>query len=74
MQPLEGAGARSIMRSNRLTVRNYPSGHMVYLDNASRTQMKEDLAPFYASAVVAPKAALAKELVSKDTEVLSLTP
>jgi carboxypeptidase C (cathepsin A) len=30
-----------------LTVRNYPSGHMVYLDGASRTAMKADLAQFY---------------------------
>ena len=30
-----------------LTVRNYPSGHMIYLDGASRTAMKTDLARFY---------------------------
>jgi len=30
-----------------LTVRNYPSGHMIYLDAASRTAMKADLAQFY---------------------------
>jgi carboxypeptidase C (cathepsin A) len=30
-----------------LTVRNYPSGHMIYLDGASRTAMKADLAQFY---------------------------
>ena len=30
-----------------LTVRNYPSGHMIYLDGASRTAMKGDLAEFY---------------------------
>jgi len=30
-----------------LTIKNYPSGHMVYLDNASRTAMKTDLAPFF---------------------------
>jgi carboxypeptidase C (cathepsin A) len=59
---------------NRLTVRNYPSGHMVYLDNASRTQMKKDLVPFYASAVVPPEAALAKEQEWRDTEVVSLSP
>jgi hypothetical protein len=35
--------------------------------------MKKDLAPFYASAVVAPEAVV-KELVSTDTESLSLTP
>lgn len=30
-----------------LIVRNYPSGHMIYLDNASRQAMKQDLAAFY---------------------------
>lgn len=54
---------------DRLTVRNYPSGHMVYLDNASRSAMKADLAPFFASAA-APEAALAKKGLSKDTEVV----
>ena len=46
----------------RLTVRNYPSGHMVYLDNASRTAMKADLAEFYASARPAPEALAARRL------------
>lgn len=55
---------------SRLTVRNYPSGHMVYLDNASRTAMKADLAPFFAAAA-APGAAFAKKRLSKDTEVVS---
>ena len=32
-----------------LTVRNYPSGHMIYLDNDSRQAMKRDLAEFYHS-------------------------
>lgn len=54
----------------RLTVRNYPSGHMVYLDNASRTAMKADLAPFYAGAVPSA-AALAKKGAAKETEVVS---
>lgn len=54
---------------DRLTVRNYPSGHMVYLDNASRSAMKADLAPFFASAA-APEAAFAKKRLSKDTEVV----
>ena len=40
--PLIDAHAR-----RNLTVRNYPSGHMVYLDGASRTAMKADLAQFY---------------------------
>lgn len=32
---------------SNLTIRNYPSGHMIYLDNESRTAMKADLAVFY---------------------------
>jgi carboxypeptidase C (cathepsin A) len=32
-----------------LTVQNYPSGHMIYLDNASRTAMKAHLTQFYHS-------------------------
>jgi carboxypeptidase C (cathepsin A) len=35
------------VRNKNLTIRNYPSGHMVYLDGASRTAMKGDLAAFY---------------------------
>ncbi|MDQ7977125.1 peptidase S1 [Paraburkholderia sp. SARCC-3016] len=34
-----------------LSARFYPSGHMVYLDGASRTALKHDLAQMYASAV-----------------------
>jgi carboxypeptidase C (cathepsin A) len=34
------------IRTN-LTVRNYPSGHMIYLEGASRTAMKADLAVMY---------------------------
>ncbi|MBV9288109.1 MAG: hypothetical protein JO288_09835 [Hyphomicrobiales bacterium] len=30
-----------------LTIRNYPSGHMIYLDGASRTQMKADVSALY---------------------------
>jgi carboxypeptidase C (cathepsin A) len=33
-----------------LTIRNYPSGHMIYLDNESRSAMKADLAAFYEDA------------------------
>ncbi|MBN9401405.1 MAG: peptidase S1, partial [Burkholderiales bacterium] len=40
--PLEDAKVR-----NNLTIRNYPSGHMVYLDGASRTALKADLAVMY---------------------------
>jgi len=35
---------------NNLTVRNYPSGHMIYLDDQSRSAMKSDLVPFYQQA------------------------
>jgi carboxypeptidase C (cathepsin A) len=34
-----------------VTVRNYMGGHMTYLDDASRPQMKADLAAFYRSAL-----------------------
>ncbi|TAL52798.1 MAG: peptidase S1 [Pandoraea sp.] len=35
---------------DNLTVRYYPSGHMVYLDGGSRTALKADLVNFYDSA------------------------
>jgi hypothetical protein len=35
---------------NNLTVRNYPSGHMIYLDRESRVAMKADLVAFYDAA------------------------
>jgi hypothetical protein len=43
--PLKDPHARG-----NLTVHNYPSGHMVYLDDKSRTEMKSDLVAFYQSA------------------------
>jgi carboxypeptidase C (cathepsin A) len=43
--PLDDAQIES-----NLTVHNYPSGHMVYLDNGSRAAMKVDLASFYGDA------------------------
>ena len=42
------------IRERNLTIRNYPSGHMIYLDGESRTMMKADLAAFYDSAVAQP--------------------
>jgi carboxypeptidase C (cathepsin A) len=42
--PLSNPQARG-----NLTIRNYPSGHMIYLDTASRAAMKADLAAFYDS-------------------------
>ncbi len=40
--PLTDAGARA-----NLMIRNYPSGHMIYLDGPSRTAMKADLGAIY---------------------------
>jgi carboxypeptidase C (cathepsin A) len=58
--PLKSPHARS-----NLSVHNYPSGHMVYLDDASRSAMKSDLAQFYpaamAQSLAAPRARPAKE-------------
>jgi carboxypeptidase C (cathepsin A) len=36
-------------RRESLTAKNYPSGHMIYLDPASRVAMRADLADFYSS-------------------------
>lgn len=48
------------LQSNIMT-RRYPSGHMIYLDNASRTAMKGDLASFY-DGVMANRPALMRVL------------
>lgn len=48
------------LRQN-ITLKNYPSGHMIYLDNPSRTRMKADLAAFYDS-VLTDRAAMARVL------------
>ena len=58
--------------ASNLTLRNYPSGHMVYLDNGSRTQMKADLAQFYGQApshVAAIRAAIKPEQVAASGSV-----
>lgn len=39
------------IRKRNLLIRNYPSGHMIYLDGDSRTAMKADLSAFYDSAI-----------------------
>ncbi len=52
--PLEDPQARQ-----NLTVQNYPSGHMIYLDNESRSAMKHDLAAFYKEATAHPSAVAA---------------
>jgi hypothetical protein len=46
--PLQNAAARA-----NLMIKNYPSGHMIYLDGPSRAAMKTDLASFYASTAAA---------------------
>jgi carboxypeptidase C (cathepsin A) len=43
--PLKSPDARA-----NLTIHNYPSGHMVYLDDKSRSGMKSDLVEFYQQA------------------------
>jgi carboxypeptidase C (cathepsin A) len=50
-------GAAALQKN--LTVRHYPSGHMIYLDGPSRTAMKADLTAFYAS-TTADRAAVAR--------------
>jgi hypothetical protein len=39
----------SIVKNN-LTIKNYPSGHMIYLDRESRVEMKADLVASYDAA------------------------
>ena len=51
--PLDNAAART-----NLAIRNYPSGHMVYLDGGSRTALKTDLASLYDRATHAVAARL----------------
>ncbi len=52
--------ADASIRKN-LTIRYYPSGHMIYLDGASRTALKADLARLYDSAT-ADRGAMARIL------------
>ncbi len=42
-----------------LSIHHYPSGHMVYLDDESRSEMKSDLAAFYQAATSESHAAAA---------------
>jgi hypothetical protein len=53
--PLQNAAARA-----NLTIRNYPSGHMVYLDGNSRTALKADLVTLYDGATHAVVARLTR--------------
>jgi carboxypeptidase C (cathepsin A) len=50
-----------------LTLKYYPSGHMIYLDGASRTAMKADLAAFYDSAL-GNRAAMARIIKLQDRQ------
>ena len=52
--------ADAAVRKN-LTIRYYPSGHMIYLDGGSRTALKADLARLYDSAT-ADRGAMARIL------------
>ena len=45
------------LKAKNLTIKNYPSGHMIYLNDASRTALKGDLATFY-DGVLADRPAL----------------
>lgn len=47
--PFGSDWARDIALAN-LTIRNYESGHMIYLDDEARSEMKGDLAKFYIEA------------------------
>jgi carboxypeptidase C (cathepsin A) len=47
---LENMPLRSPHARGNLTIRNYKSGHMIYLDNESRSLMKADLTVFYEDA------------------------
>ncbi|KVN90785.1 peptidase S1 [Burkholderia ubonensis] len=45
------------IKAQNLTIKNYPSGHMIYLNDASRTALKGDLGNFY-DGILANRAAL----------------
>lgn len=44
---LENMPLGNLHARDNLAIHNYPSGHMIYLDNDSRSAMKADLAAFY---------------------------
>jgi carboxypeptidase C (cathepsin A) len=66
--PLDSPHARE-----NLAIHNYPSGHMVYLDNASRSAMKTDLAGFYES-TWAHSLAVAPKRAGEETKRMSRSP
>ncbi|TCW86500.1 peptidase S1 [Burkholderia sp. SRS-46] len=49
------------LKAQNLTIKNYPSGHMIYLNDASRTALKGDLGNFY-DGILANRAALQRVL------------
>ncbi|WP_213302525.1 S10 family peptidase [Paraburkholderia sacchari] len=57
---------------NNLSARFYPSGHMVYLDGASRTALKADLAKLYQGAV-ADRPAIARIRALQRMSTMSAT-
>jgi len=59
--PLDDPRARK-----NLTIHNYPSGHMIYLDNESRSAMKKHLAAFYNESSVHPPT-VAAQLTPEET-------
>jgi carboxypeptidase C (cathepsin A) len=56
-----------------LAIYNYPSGHMVYLDNASHSAMKADLAAFY-ERNRSHSLAVAARRTGEETERMSRSP
>jgi carboxypeptidase C (cathepsin A) len=66
--PLDNPHAR-----DNPAIHNYPSGHMVYLDNASRSAMKADLAAFYES-TRSHSLAVAAKRTGEETERMSRSP
>ncbi|MBN3792235.1 peptidase S1, partial [Burkholderia sp. Ac-20353] len=49
------------LKAQNLAIRNYPSGHMIYLNDPSRTALKGDLGHFYDN-ILANRAALQRVL------------
>ena len=56
---LENMPLNDSQTRRNLTTGYYPSGHMIYLDNESRSAMKTELARFYEEATTPPSAAAA---------------
>jgi len=50
-----------LLAPGRVQVRNYPGGHMTFLDDATRVRQKADLGTFYRGALAAAAAAPADE-------------